>query len=96
MEKINASDYNIVLDKDGKQFSSVDFSQLFIQLARQSTKQITFVIGGPLGLADEVKKKAGQLLSFSKMTFPHELAAVLLLEQIYRAQSILKGEKYHK
>ena len=66
MEKINASDYNIVLDKDGKQFSSVDFSQLFIQLARQSTKQITFVIGGPLGLADEVKKKAGQLLSFSK------------------------------
>ncbi len=96
LEKINSADHTIVMDKHGKQFTSEEFAKFFNQLAGQSTKQITFVIGGPLGLSDDVKKKADQRLSFSKMTFPHELAFVMLLEQIYRAQSILKGEKYHK
>lgn len=96
LEKIIVSDYTVVMDKGGKQFTSEEFAKLFNKLAGQSTKQITFVIGGPLGLSDDVKKKANQLLSFSKMTFPHELAFVMLLEQIYRAQTILKGEKYHK
>jgi 23S rRNA (pseudouridine1915-N3)-methyltransferase len=96
LQKISSSDYTAVMDKGGKQITSNEFAKLFNRLAGQSTKQITFVIGGPLGLSDDVKKKADQLLSFSKMTFPHELAFVMLLEQIYRAQSILKGEKYHK
>jgi len=96
LDKLISTDYNIVLDKNGKQLTSEGFAGLFNQLAGQSTKQITFIIGGPLGLPEQVKNKANQLVSFSKMTFPHELAIVLLLEQIYRAQSILKGEKYHK
>lgn len=96
LDKIAPSDYTVILDKDGKQKTSEAFSNLFNQLASQSTKQICFIIGGPLGLSDEIKKKANYQLSFSKMTFPHELAFVMLLEQIYRAQTILKGEKYHK
>ena len=96
INRLFKSDYNVIMDKEGKQFSSMEFSHLFNRLAGQSTKQITFVIGGPLGLADSVKRRADHVLSFSKMTYPHELAAVLLLEQIYRAQSILRGEKYHK
>lgn len=96
LDKLNLSDYTVVLDKDGRQFTSEEFAQFFNRMAGYSAKQITFIIGSPLGLADEVKEKADQLLSFSKMTLPHEFACVLLLEQIYRAQSILKGEKYHK
>ena len=96
LPKLFNSDYNVILDKDGKQLASTEFAHLFNRLAGQSTKQITFVIGGPLGLSGTIKKKGNQLLSFSRMTFPHELASVILLEQIYRAQSILKGEKYHK
>jgi 23S rRNA (pseudouridine1915-N3)-methyltransferase len=96
LERLKESDFTIVMDKDGKQIMSEDFSKLFIRLAGQSTKQITFIVGGPLGLSSKVKLKANQNLSFSKMTFPHELAIVMLLEQIYRAQSILRGEKYHK
>ncbi len=96
LEKLNPSDYTVVLDKAGKQITSEEFAQFFNRMAGQSIKQITFIIGSPLGLSDDVKAKADHLLSFSPMTFPHELACVLLLEQIYRAQSILKGEKYHK
>ncbi len=96
LQQVTESDYVIVLDKEGKQPSSEELAQLFNQLARRSIKQIIFVIGGPIGLSDEVKQKADILLSFSNMTFPHELAAVMLTEQLYRAQSILAGEKYHK
>ena len=96
MERLKESDFSVVMDKDGKQIMSEDFSEFFVRLAGQSTKQITFVVGGPLGLSPNAKMKANQILSFSKMTFPHELAIVMLLEQIYRAQSILRGEKYHK
>ena len=96
LSKLSARDYSIILDKAGKQCSSEAFSQFFQRLANQSQKQISFIIGGPLGLADKVKEKAQEQLSLSKMTFPHELATVLLLEQIYRAHSILHGEPYHK
>ena len=96
LKQLSDIDYTIVLDKTGKQHTSEEFAQLFNQLARRSIKQVTFVIGGPIGLSDQVKQKADLLLSFSKMTFPHELSAALLTEQLYRAQSILAGEKYHK
>ena len=96
LENLNASDFAFILDKDGRQYSSQEFSKIFTRLAGQSTKQITFVVGGPLGLSEDVKTRANEILAFSKMTFPHELAIVMLLEQIYRAQSILRGEKYHK
>lgn len=96
LEQLSDSDYTIVLEKSGKQYTSIEFAQLFNQLARRSLKQVTFVIGGPIGLSEGVKHQADLLLSFSQMTFPHELSVVLLAEQLYRAQSILRGEKYHK
>ncbi len=96
LEKMKNSDFIIVLDKSGKQQTSKEFALLFNQLAQRRIKQVTFIIGGPIGLSDKVKQQANLLLSFSKMTFPHELSAVLLTEQLYRAQSILAGEKYHK
>ncbi|MBN1560019.1 23S rRNA (pseudouridine(1915)-N(3))-methyltransferase RlmH [candidate division KSB1 bacterium] len=96
LAKLLASDYNVVWDKGGKQLTSQEFADFFNQLAGQSRKQVTFIIGGPLGIAEEIQKRADARLSLSKMTFPHELAAVMLLEQIYRAQTILRGEHYHK
>mgnify|MGYP006283215643 CR=1 FL=1 len=96
LSKLDNSDYVIILDKAGKQIASTNFAELFNDVARRGTKRITFIVGGPLGLSEAVKNSGDQAISFSKMTFPHELAVVMLLEQIYRAQSILKGEKYHK
>ena len=66
------------------------------KLAVRGNSHITFVIGGSLGLSDEVLKRADYKLSFSKMTFPHQLFRVMLLEQIYRAFRIMKNEPYHK
>lgn len=96
LEKLETNEYVIVLDKAGKTMSSENFARLFNKLAQQSVKRVTFVIGGPLGFDDSIRQRADRLLSFSPMTFPHELALTMLLEQIYRAQTILRGGKYHK
>ncbi len=82
----------IALDERGKLFSSSEFAQ---QLSADS-RRVIFIIGGPFGLSEEVKKTAHELLALSRMTFTHEMARLLLLEQIYRAISIIKGRKYHK
>jgi 23S rRNA (pseudouridine1915-N3)-methyltransferase len=95
IQKIESKDHTILLDKEGRQQSSEQFAASLERLA-QSARQITFIIGGPWGAADTIKRQANDILSLSKMTLPHELTAVLLLEQLYRAFSILKGEKYHK
>ncbi|MBN1482741.1 23S rRNA (pseudouridine(1915)-N(3))-methyltransferase RlmH [candidate division KSB1 bacterium] len=96
LEKVSGSDFVVVLDRKGRQYSSKEFSQVLNRVAVESRKQLIFIIGGPLGVHDIVKQRADAIISFSKMTFPHELAAVMVLEQIYRAFSILRGEKYHK
>jgi 23S rRNA (pseudouridine1915-N3)-methyltransferase len=83
--------YIIGLDASGVQFSS---EQLADFLKKQS--DVTFVIGTPQGLPVEIKQKCDMLLSLSRMTFPHDLARVVLAEQVYRAFTILKNEKYHK
>ena len=75
---------------------SVELSEKIERLGIEGTSNITFVIGGSLGLADAVLKRADYKLSFSKMTFPHQLMRVILLEQIYRAYRIMKNEPYHK
>ncbi len=95
LEKWTEKETTVVLDKEGRMFSS---EQLAAFLDRQSreAKPLTFVIGGPWGVEEEIKKKASLLLSLSPMTFPHELATVILLEQLYRSFSILNHEKYHK
>lgn len=81
---------------EGKMLDSVELSQKMEQMGIAGTSHMIFVIGGSLGLTDEVLKRADFKLSFSKMTFPHQLMRVILLEQIYRAYRIMQGEPYHK
>lgn len=81
---------------EGKMLDSVELSQKMEQLGIGGTSHMIFVIGGSLGLAEEVLKRADFKLSFSKMTFPHQLMRVILLEQIYRGYRIMQGEPYHK
>ena len=88
--------YVCVLAIEGKQLTSEQLSEKIGELGVRGVSHIVFVIGGSLGLWDAVVKKADFLLSFSKMTFPHQLMRVVLLEQIYRGYRILQGEPYHK
>ncbi len=96
LKNIKDDAYVICLCIDGKQLSSEALSEKIEKLAVQGTSHICFVIGGSLGLADEVVKRADFKLSFSPMTFPHQLMRVILLEQIYRAYRIMNHEPYHK
>ena len=88
--------YVITLEIEGKMLDSVEFSKKIEQLGIQGKSHICFVIGGSIGLAAEVLKRSNYALSFSKMTFPHQLMRVILLEQIYRAYRIQMKEPYHK
>lgn len=95
MKHINEKDYLITLEIEGKQFTSVEFAEKINNILIENSN-LTFVIGGSYGLTDNIKSKARLHLSFSKMTFPHQLFRVLLLEQIYRAYKINNNESYHK
>jgi 23S rRNA (pseudouridine1915-N3)-methyltransferase len=86
----------VVLDSNGKQFSSEAFSQKIDQWEMQGTRQICYLIGGPDGHGTEVLGAADLLISLSKMTFTHDMARLLLVEQLYRAYTIKAGEQYHK
>ena len=88
--------YVIALAIEGKMLDSVELSAKLEKLGVQGESHIMFVIGGSLGLAPEVLRRANEKLSFSRMTFPHQLMRVILLEQIYRSFRIMKGEPYHK
>ena len=92
---LSPKDYIITLEIEGKQVSSEELAEK-LNLIQIENSNITFIIGGSYGLSDEIKQKAKMHLSFSKMTFPHQLFRVLLLEQIYRAFKILNNESYHK
>lgn len=92
---INDKDYLITLEIEGKELTSVDFSKKIDSILIENSN-ITFVIGGSYGLSQEIKNKARLHLSFSKMTFPHQLFRIMLLEQIYRAYKIINNERYHK
>lgn len=97
MEKyIKDGAYVIALAIEGKQLDSVELSEKIEQLGTGGTSHIIFIIGGSLGLADRILKRADYKLSFSKMTFPHQLMRVILLEQIYRSYRIMNREPYHK
>ncbi|HUS75300.1 MAG TPA: 23S rRNA (pseudouridine(1915)-N(3))-methyltransferase RlmH [Methanothrix sp.] len=86
----------IVLDRKGKDLDSPEMSAWLHKMILEGKSEAAFVIGGPLGLAPEVLERADLLLSFSKMTFPHQMMRVILLEQIYRSFRIMHGEPYHK
>lgn len=85
----------ILCEIDAKQFSSVEFAS-YIQNIMQNDSTISFVVGGSYGVSNAVKEKCKEKISFSKMTFPHNLFRIMLLEQIYRAFTILEGKSYHK
>lgn len=95
IKNIKKSDYNIGLDLKGKMYSSVEFADKIDKILPQNSN-ITFIIGGSLGLNDEVRSLCDELISFSQMTFPHGLFRGILLEQIYRACKINNHEMYHK
>ncbi len=86
----------VVLDREGEETDSVGLARLVLKLQRGGHRRIFFVIGGPLGVSGELKKRAHHVLSLSKLTFTHEMARLILLEQLYRAFTIIRGEKYHK
>ena len=88
--------YIVTLEINGKELGSVQLADKISSLGVNGVSHIQFVIGGSLGLSDEVISKADMHLSFSKMTFPHQLMRVILLEQIYRSYRIISGEPYHK
>ena len=96
LKHIRENAYVVVLDIQGNAYDSVDFADKIERLATEGISHIQFVIGGSLGLHEEVRKKADLMVSFSKMTFPHQLMRVILLEQVYRAYRIINGEPYHK
>lgn len=96
LQKISPSDYAAVMCVEGRQLSSEELSQTLDSVALSGKSTVDFIIGGSYGLSDEVKRRADLCLSMSKMTFPHQLARVILSEQIYRAFEISSGGKYHK
>ena len=96
LKHIKDKDYAIALAIQGKQQDSVAFSKYIENLGITGNSSICFIIGGSLGLSDAVMKRCNDSISFSKMTFPHQLMRVILLEQIYRAMRIMNNEPYHK
>ena len=93
LSKISERDYVVTLEINGKEFDSISLSNF---IDKNISRNITFVIGGSNGLSDDVLKRSNYSLSFSKLTFPHQLFRILLLEQIYRSFKIINNESYHK
>ncbi|MDD8048422.1 MAG: 23S rRNA (pseudouridine(1915)-N(3))-methyltransferase RlmH [Thomasclavelia sp.] len=96
LDKIKQDEYVILLDLEGEEIGSVQLAEKIAKCMIDGKSNITFVIGGSLGHGSEVIDRANYRLSFSKMTFPHQLMRLILMEQIYRAFKIMKNEKYHK
>ncbi len=93
---IEKNSYVITLDLKGKQYTSEEFSRKINNISLNNSSSITFIIGGTLGLSDKVLKSSNELICFSKMTFPHQLIRIFLLEQIFRAFKISNNETYHR
>ena len=96
LEEHFKDDYVIGLFDEGKEMNSVEFASFLEKLASTSVRAITFVVGGFLGLEERVLRRADFLLSLSRMTLSHELSRIMLLEQIYRSLTIIRGKKYAK
>ncbi|WP_072990998.1 23S rRNA (pseudouridine(1915)-N(3))-methyltransferase RlmH [Pseudozobellia thermophila] len=95
LKKLAPTDILILLDENGKQYTSVDFSNYLQKKMNSGIKQLVFVIGGPYGFSDAVYQKAQGKISLSKMTFSHQMVRLFFVEQVYRAFTILKNEPYH-
>ena len=88
-------DYMVILDRKGKEFSTLEFSSWLEKTFMLQKKRIIFVIGGAWGFSEEIRKKADMILSLSQLTFSHQIVRLLFLEQLYRAFTVIKGEPYH-
>ena len=96
IEAIPTAGYTVVLDERGRSMDSLKFAKWLERMTMEQPHGVAFVLGGDVGLADSVRQRAGLLLSLSAMTLPHQLARVLLLEQIYRACTLMRNIPYHK
>ena len=90
------NEYVIALDIEGKEYSTVEISEKIKEITLKGASEISFIIGGSYGLDNSIKKRADLRLSFSRLTFPHQLFRVILLEQIYRVFKVINNEPYHK
>jgi 23S rRNA (pseudouridine1915-N3)-methyltransferase len=95
LKKISATDVLILLDENGKQYSSIEFSGYLQKKMNTGIKQLVFVIGGPYGFSEAIYQKSKEKISLSKMTFSHQMIRLFMVEQIYRGFTILKNEPYH-
>lgn len=95
LSKINTADYVVLLDERGKQLSSIELSEFLQKRMNVSCPRLVLIIGGAYGVHTTVMERADFIWSLSKLTLTHDMARVLLIEQVYRAYTILKGEKYH-
>lgn len=95
LAKISNQEYVVLLDEKGKNFTSVSFANWINQKINENVNVLTFIIGGAYGFSKELYERANQKISLSEMTFSHQLVRVIFLEQLYRANTILKGEPYH-
>lgn len=96
MSHLNEKDYNICMDIQGEEYTSIELSKLIENTFSNGYGNITFIIGGSDGIITDVKKMCNKRISFSKLTFPHGLFRGILLEQIYRSFKIINNESYHK
>lgn len=95
LQQLQPADHVVLLDENGKQFTSVGFSESLEKQMATGAKRIVFIIGGPYGFAQEVYDRANAMMSLSPMTFSHQMVRLIFVEQLYRAFTILKGEPYH-
>lgn len=95
LDKVNTADFLVLLDENGKQFSSEGFSEYIQKRLNSGMKQLIFVVGGPYGFSEDVYNRADGKVSLSKMTFSHQMVRLFFVEQLYRAFTILKNEPYH-
>ena len=95
LKHVRPSDFVVLLDERGKEFTSKDFSSFIEKKMQTVAKRLVFVVGGPYGFSEDVYQRANEKISLSKMTFPHDLIRLIFTEQLYRACTIIRGEPYH-
>jgi len=95
LKALNTADFVVLLDENGKSFTSEEFATYLSKKMLSGLKQLVFIIGGPYGFSDEIYKRANQKISLSKMTFSHQMVRLFFVEQVYRGFTILKNEPYH-
>lgn len=96
IKRLSGFEYVVALDERGKQVSSKEFASLLDKQMLTGTKSLAFIIGGAYGLSENVRQRANRVLSLSDLTMPHQLVRLVLVEQVYRAYTLLKGISYHK